>query len=77
VSGNGVLLTGHDDEESRDPTTYNLGPGDFAFIPAWTEYQTRNESEDQDLVWVIIQSGATPVEVRLSEWGGYEVGEDA
>jgi uncharacterized RmlC-like cupin family protein len=72
VSGKGALLSQPkgDDEE---PVRHELGPGDFAFIPAWTENQAVNESEAEDLHLVVIQSGSHPVEVNLTDWGGSEV----
>lgn len=71
ASGNGALLTGPDDEQS-EPKRHQLGKGDFVFVPAWTEHQALNESEDEDLVWVVIRSGPQPVEVSLTDWGGPE-----
>jgi uncharacterized RmlC-like cupin family protein len=52
--------------------TQNLSPGDFALIPAWTEHQEVNNS-DEDVVWIISRSGSTPVVVNLSGWGGKTV----
>jgi uncharacterized RmlC-like cupin family protein len=49
-----------------------LSPGDFALIPAWTEHQEVNES-DEDVVWIITRSGRAPVVVNLRGWGGMEV----
>jgi uncharacterized RmlC-like cupin family protein len=68
VSGNGSLLSQPkgDDEE---PERHALGPGDFAFIPAWTEHQAVNDAE-VDFHLVIIRSGGRPVEVNLTGWGG-------
>ncbi|TFB02877.1 hypothetical protein CCMA1212_005253 [Trichoderma ghanense] len=50
---------------------HELKPGDFAFVPAWTEHQIRNDT-DQELVWVITQSGPRPVGAILTDWGGQE-----
>jgi uncharacterized RmlC-like cupin family protein len=71
VSGHGALLSQPkgDDEE---PERHELGPGDFAFIPAWTEHQAVNDSES-DFHLVIIRSGGRPVEVDLTGWGGPQV----
>ncbi|KAH6623246.1 RmlC-like cupin domain-containing protein [Chaetomium tenue] len=71
VSGQGSLLSQPkgDDEE---PERHELGPGDFAFIPAWTEHQAVNDS-DSDFHLVIIRSGGRPVEVDLTGWGGSQV----
>ena len=52
-----------------------LSAGDFAFVPAWTEHQIRNET-DTDLVMVVIQSGSRPVGAILTDWGGDEVAAD-
>lgn len=43
--------------------------GDFAFVPAWTEHQLLNET-DQENAWVITRSGSQPVVVGLTDWGG-------
>ncbi|OAA54961.1 cupin [Niveomyces insectorum RCEF 264] len=52
------------------PTTHTLGPGDFAFVPAWTEHQVRNESADTDVVWVVVRNAGAPTVVPLTSWGG-------
>ncbi len=54
------------------PVRHELGQGDFAFVPAWTEHQVLNESDDTDLIWVVTRSGPVPVEVDLVDWGGDE-----
>ena len=51
---------------------HELSPGDFAFVPAWTEHQMKNES-DEDMVWLVIQSGSHPIGLDLADWGGDEV----
>lgn len=73
VSGTGLLLVNDSFEEElrRHP----LSAGDFAFVPAWTEHQIRNET-DTDLVMVVIQSGSRPVGAILTDWGGDEVAAD-
>ncbi|KAK8145172.1 hypothetical protein G3M48_004811 [Beauveria asiatica] len=62
---------------SRTPVRHNSeqGAGDFAFIPAWTEHQIHNDTDD-DLVMVVIQSGSRPVGAILTDWGGDEVTAD-
>lgn len=46
-----------------------LGPGDFALIPAFAEHQEVNDS-DEDVVWSIVRSGRNPDVVNLPEgWG--------
>ncbi|KAK4149943.1 hypothetical protein C8A00DRAFT_18449 [Chaetomidium leptoderma] len=72
VSGAGRLLSQPKGNE-EEPERHELGPGDFAFVPAWTEHQFVNESDDVDLHLVIIRSGGQPVEVNLTDWGGPEV----
>lgn len=72
ASGNGVLLTTPDDE-GLEPKRHELSKGDFAFIPAWTEHQALNSSEEEDLVWVVTRAGSSPVEVTLTDWNGAEV----
>ncbi|TQV97017.1 hypothetical protein V2A60_000332 [Cordyceps javanica] len=73
VSGTGLLLVNESLEEElrRHPLT----AGDFAFVPAWTEHQIRNDT-DVDLVMVVIQSGSRPVGAILTDWGGDEVAAD-
>ncbi len=48
-----------------------MSPGDFAFVPAWTEHQVLNETEEE-VVWVVVRGGAQPTVVDLTEWGGPE-----
>lgn len=50
---------------------HDLSTGDFAFVPAWTEHQAQNSS-DEDVVWLVIQSGSHPVGADLIDWGGAE-----
>ncbi|KAG7294019.1 hypothetical protein NEMBOFW57_004080 [Staphylotrichum longicolle] len=71
VSGKGVLLSQPKGDE-EEPERHELGPGDFAFVPAWTEHQAVNES-DTDFHLVVIRSGGSPVEVHLTDWGGPQV----
>lgn len=87
--GNGVLLTSpavdpvrairadiKGEAPTRDeeqPRRHELSPGDFAFIPAWTEHQVVNEADEGDIVWVLIQSGGERVQVDLAGWGGEHV----
>ncbi|KAK4237540.1 hypothetical protein C8A03DRAFT_15930 [Achaetomium macrosporum] len=68
VSGNGVLLS-QPEGDDEEPKRHELGSGDFAFIPAWTEHQVVNES-GVDFHLVVIRSGGQPVEVNLTDWGG-------
>lgn len=56
--------------EEEQPRRHELSPGDFVFIPAWTEHQVVNEADDGDVVWVVIQSGGERVQVDLRGWGG-------
>ncbi|KAB5578240.1 RmlC-like cupin domain-containing protein [Coniochaeta sp. 2T2.1] len=71
ASGNGILLTGPSDG-GLEPKRHELSKGDFAFVPAWTEHQALNESEEDDLMWVVIRTGPSPVEVNLTGWEGPE-----
>ncbi|KAM0250942.1 hypothetical protein ACHAQJ_008400 [Trichoderma viride] len=70
VSGTGTLVV--KEGFGGELRHHELQPGDFAFVPAWTEHQARNDT-DQDLVWVITQSGSRPVGAILTDWGGQEV----
>jgi uncharacterized RmlC-like cupin family protein len=47
-------------------TRQELGPGDFALIPAFAEHQEVNDS-DEDVVWSIVRSGRSPDVVNLPE----------
>lgn len=64
-----MLLTGPSNGV-EGPKRHELAKGDFAFIPAWTEHQAVNESEQDDLMWVVIRTGSSPVEVDLVDWEG-------
>ncbi|PYH40320.1 RmlC-like cupin [Aspergillus saccharolyticus JOP 1030-1] len=46
----------------------DLEPGDFALIPAYTEHQEANHS-DEPVEWVIVRTGGTPTTVNLEGWG--------
>ncbi|KAM0459935.1 hypothetical protein ACHAPV_000185 [Trichoderma viride] len=70
VSGTGTLVV--KEGFKGELRHHELRPGDFAFVPAWTEHQARNDG-DQDFVWVITQSGPRPVGAILTDWGGQEV----
>ena len=67
VSGNGILAVS--ESVDSDPKNHELSPGDFAFVPAWTEHQIKNET-DEDVVFLVIQSGPTPIRADLTDWGG-------
>lgn len=69
VSGSGTLLS-QPKGNTEEPGRHELGPGDFAFVPAWTEHQLVNDSTEADLHLVVIRSGGRPVEVNLTGWGG-------
>ncbi|KAI1209307.1 RmlC-like cupin [Annulohypoxylon truncatum] len=66
-----VTSSGADEEPKR----HELSPGDFAFVPPWTEHQEINET-DENVVWVLIRSGPEPVVVYLTGWGGDEAKAD-
>ncbi|KAK6949042.1 hypothetical protein Daesc_009115 [Daldinia eschscholtzii] len=67
-----VTSAGADEEPKR----HELSPGDFAFIPPWTEHQEINET-DENVVWILIRSGPEPVVVYLTGWGGDEAKADS
>ena len=71
AGGSGLLLTSPGDDEEQ-PRRHELTQGDFAFVPCWTEHQILNESDEADMVLVIIRSGSQPVKVPLKGWGGDE-----
>lgn len=56
--------------EEEQPRRHELSPGDFAFIPAWTEHQVVNEADQGDIAWVLVHSGGERVQVDLTGWGG-------
>lgn len=56
--------------EEEQPRRHELSPGDFAFIPAWTEHQVVNEADQGDIVWVMVHTGGERVQVDLTGWGG-------
>lgn len=56
--------------EEDQPCRFELGPGDCAFIPAWTEHQIVNESSESDVSWVLFRGGGEPLQVDLDGWGG-------
>ncbi|KAI1135954.1 RmlC-like cupin [Hypoxylon sp. FL0543] len=60
----------------EEPKRHELSPGDFAFIPPWTEHQEINET-DEKVVWILIRSGPEPVVVYLTGWGGDEAKADS
>lgn len=60
--------------EEEQPRRRELSPGDFAFVPAWTEHQVVNEGDVGDVVWVVTRNGGGPVQVDLVGWGGERVG---
>jgi uncharacterized RmlC-like cupin family protein len=67
ASGAGVLAVKPALE--GEPVRHEMAPGDFAFVPAWTEHQMANGT-DGDVVWVVLRSGPQPVVVDLTDWGG-------
>ncbi|OTA89095.1 hypothetical protein M434DRAFT_34583 [Hypoxylon sp. CO27-5] len=69
-----ILVTSSGADE--EPKRHELTPGDFAFIPPWTEHQEINET-DEKVVWVLIRSGPEPVVVYLTGWGGDEAKADS
>jgi uncharacterized RmlC-like cupin family protein len=72
-SGVGFLLTAPSGADERPAVRHSLIAGDFVCVPAWTEHQGLNESDIDDLVWVVIQSGPRPIEVVLADWGGARI----
>ncbi|KAE9968468.1 hypothetical protein EG328_007547 [Venturia inaequalis] len=50
---------------------HDLGPGDFALIPAFAEHQEVNDSEE-DITWVIARGGRNPIVENLEGWSRKE-----
>ena len=73
LTGDRLVTSSGADEE---PKRHELSPGDFAFVPPWTEHQEINDT-DENVVWVLIRSGPEPVVVYLTGWGGDEAKADA
>ncbi|KAK8075506.1 hypothetical protein PG997_010169 [Apiospora hydei] len=69
ASGTGILMTNPGSE--GDLVKHELSPGDFAFVPPWTEHQEINDT-DEDLVWILIRNGPEPLVFWLTDWGGDE-----
>lgn len=61
ASGHGTVVS--DSGENRQ----DLGPGDFALIPAYKEHQEVNDS-DEEVVWIITRSGGEPIVENLKGW---------
>ncbi|KAJ9626961.1 hypothetical protein H2203_003419 [Taxawa tesnikishii (nom. ined.)] len=51
----------------QDTIVQDLGPGDFALIPAYKEHQEVNDS-DEEVVWIITRSGGEPIVENLKGW---------
>ena len=45
-----------------------LGPGDFALIPAFAEHQEVNDG-NEEVIWIITRSGRNPIVENLDGWG--------
>ncbi|KAH8682650.1 RmlC-like cupin domain-containing protein [Xylariales sp. PMI_506] len=76
ASGRGILVTNPGNELEPKLKKVQLEPGDFAFVPPWTEHQELNET-DEDVVWILIRSGPSPLVVYLMDWGGEEAKADS
>lgn len=48
-------------------TRQELAPGDFAFIPAFTEHKEVNDI-DEECFFVIVRSGRAPITENLGKW---------
>lgn len=73
-------LKGEAPPEQQQPwQRFDLAPGDFAFVPAWTEHQVVNNAAaavdggGDDVSWVLFRHGAEPVQVDLDGWGGRRI----
>jgi uncharacterized RmlC-like cupin family protein len=63
AKGHGAIVSGSDGSKRQE-----LGPGDFALIPAYAEHQEVNDS-DEDIVWIITRGGRNPIVHNLEGWG--------
>tara|TARA_R110002003_G_scaffold207_1_gene15960 strand:+ start:25383 stop:25709 length:327 start_codon:yes stop_codon:yes gene_type:complete len=62
AKGHGAIVSGPDGSKRQE-----LGPGDFALIPAYAEHQEVNDS-DEDIVWIITRGGRNPIVHNLEGW---------
>jgi uncharacterized RmlC-like cupin family protein len=62
AKGHGAIVSGPDGSKRHE-----LGPGDFALIPAYAEHQEVNDSEE-DIVWIITRGGRNPIVHNLEGW---------
>jgi len=62
AKGHGALVSGSNGNKRQE-----LAPGDFALIPAYSEHQEVNDS-DEDVVWIITWGGRNPVVENLEAW---------
>ncbi|KAK8213842.1 hypothetical protein HDK77DRAFT_169335 [Phyllosticta capitalensis] len=62
VRGHGSILS------DNGKTRQELAPGDFALIPAFSQHQEVNDS-DEEVVWVVARGGRNPIVVNLDNWG--------
>ncbi|KAF2022219.1 hypothetical protein BU24DRAFT_363336 [Aaosphaeria arxii CBS 175.79] len=68
AKGHGAIVSGPNGSKRQE-----LGPGDFALIPAYAEHQEVNDS-DEDIVWIITRGGRNPIVENLEGWGRSEEG---
>ena len=61
AKGNGAIVSAGGSKRQ------DLSPGDFALIPAFTEHQEVNDS-DEEVVWVIARGGRNPIVQNLEGW---------
>ncbi|PSN69853.1 hypothetical protein BS50DRAFT_631823 [Corynespora cassiicola Philippines] len=62
AKGHGAIVSG-----ANGNRRHELAPGDFALIPAYTEHQEVNDSDD-DIVWIISRGGRNPIVHNLEGW---------
>ncbi|OCL11069.1 hypothetical protein AOQ84DRAFT_202669 [Glonium stellatum] len=63
AQGHGAIVSGPNGSKRQE-----LSPGDFALIPAYTEHQEVNDS-DEDILWIITRGGRNPIVQNLDGWG--------
>ncbi|KAF2501849.1 hypothetical protein BU16DRAFT_450022 [Lophium mytilinum] len=63
AKGHGTIVSGPNGSKRQD-----LGPGDFALIPAYAQHQEVNDS-GEDIVWIITRGGRNPIVENLDGWG--------
>ncbi|KAF2876959.1 hypothetical protein BDV95DRAFT_481374 [Massariosphaeria phaeospora] len=63
AKGHGAIVSGPNGSKRQE-----LAPGDFALLPAYTEHQEVNDT-DEEITWIITRGGSNPIVHNLELWG--------